>query len=291
MRWRRSPCSAPEEHRSRLARRRMLLILGASMLVAAVGAVLHYRAHLWWWLAGRKGVRAIPTHPMAKMPPPEGWLDCRFGPLEFTLPPELARKMQLKAEGGTVMLVFSDPSRSLAILIPTEPTDPARMSACLQGDLALPAKGRGLSLTRLRLACFQTSSDDFRWSMTPGEVRWHAWCMRTRFLLALGAGSRAEYLLRDDLEGILHVDSKETCMWFDWQSSDDRFGASVVFRDRSGRIDPTWVRAVCQSLRFSEGQLPLPMPPDQRRLPALFEVERGDAHDRRSGEYSESNLR
>jgi len=250
---------------------RILLVIGVCVL--AIVLLLHYRYHLYWCVAGLQDVRAIPTSPMPDSQPPKTWSRCRFGPLEFALPHEFAINVNArKAKSGNVLLISSDKSRSLAITIPTDPSDPSAISACLQGDFGLPPEGHTLTLTRLRLASYRASSQDFRWSMAPNEVRWHTWCIGMRYLFGLGSGTRAEYLLRDDLEAILNVGCPGTPVSFDWQTSDDRFGGSLVFTDSSGQSDLTWIRTICQSVRFAEDRLPQPMPQEENELRALFQV-------------------
>ena len=118
-----------------------------------------------------------------------------------------------------------------------------------------------------------------RWSMTPREVRWLRCRLAMRFPLALMAGTRAEYLSGDELEGIANFAADGGSVLFDWETPDERFRASVVFADHGGPIDPTWVRSVCQSLRFSEDGLAEPTPTDDQGWFALFEVNRTPMED------------
>jgi hypothetical protein len=258
---------------SRFSAAKTLLILAAAGALPLLGALLHYRAHLLWRLGGDQSVLAIPTRTMPDTPPPEDWVECRFGPFDFTLPPELAEGARVRGDAGGAGLDATDGSRSFVVLVPTEPQDPAEVLASLRDDLHVPPQGQGLSVTRLRLASYQADSDDFRWSMTPQEVRWHTWCIGARFILAITRPSRAEYLLRDDLEGILDFNSDGSSVSFDWETADGRYGASLAFQGDGGGTDPAWMRSVCQSMRFSEDRLPQrPLPADEDGLQTLFEI-------------------
>ena len=260
---------------------RMLLAIAVCAL--AIVFLLPYRYHLYWQLSGLQHVRSIPTSPMPESPPPSTWPRCSFGPYEFALPRELAKNLKARrGKNGNVVLVFSDQSRSVVMPVPTDPADVRAIAASLQGDFAIPPEGREHSLTRLRIASYQSSGEDFRWTMTPGQVRWLAWCITMRRWFNLLSATHAEYLLRDDLEGILDFGPPGTPVSFDWQTCDDRFGGSVVFTDRKSEVDCRWIRAVCRSLRFSESRV-RHLPENEGELRNLFQMNNGPSGTPREG--------
>ncbi len=241
--------------------------------------IVHYHAHLRWRLvwacSGWNRVGAIPMHCMPDTPIEENWPRCRFGPLEFILPPEFVNRGEIETnDNGAIFLAFRDEFRSMMIVLPTTAEDRERLFAELREDYALPSEGQRLSLTRLRPASYRASADDFRWSMTEQEVRWHAWCISMRRVFTLGSreSTEYEYLLHDDVEGILNLRPGAKNASFDWQTADDCFVGSIMFAQKSGQIDPAWIRRVCQSVKFSASRMPKPIPQEKDKLRALLEI-------------------
>jgi hypothetical protein len=240
-------------------------VLLTVLLAAAVGIILYYRVHLWWWLSADRArlneVQAVPTGPMPDTPAPDDWVRCRLGSLEFKLPPGMAKNIET-AKTGAPLFVFREGSRQIIIDLPrSENSDVLEV-------LAGHPRAKSLSLPRLRLACCQVSSNDFRWSMTPEEVSWHAWCIGVGVVLRRGNDGYVETLFREDFDGISHF--HDGFAEFDWQNAENGAWSCMCFRDLSGHLDPAWVRAVCQSLRFSGETYPDTMP--QEKLLGLFEV-------------------
>jgi len=224
--------------------RTLFLVVGG--LAILLGLALHYRVHLLWQFASSRvfdDVRAVPTRAMPKVPVPEDWVHCQFGSLSLDLPRAMAVNADPTPNGW---LACQDGSRTLWIALPDECDS---LIEWLRNDRGMPSHGHGLSLPRLRLACYQVSSDDFRWSMTRQEASWHTWCIAASSLLRFKSDGRVEWLFRDDLEGI--VDYGREHAVFDWQATTGKGWAYLHFRQSSGNVDPTWVRPICRSLRFS----------------------------------------
>lgn len=181
---------------------------------------------------------------MPEQPQPNDLVACRFGSLFFHLPPELAQSHQL-APNGPQILGLGDGSRSMIIALPTDTTG---LEDFLRTDLRMPPQGEDLSTVMRRLACIQTGFDEFRWPMSRGEVRWHAWRMTVGQLAGRGGQQRAETLITNNLEGVAYFRSKR--VEFDWQPKEGRASGYIHFIDGfdEQEIDPAWVYAVCRSL-------------------------------------------
>lgn len=222
----------------------LLVVFGIVLL-----AGLHYRSHLLWrYEASRLGlhdVQAISDRPMPESPIPNGWVRCRVGCIEFNLPPELAGN-KVAQKNGASFVTFQDGSRAVVVALPT---DASEFSDLLKTASKL-CPPQQFTMPRLRLACYQASWDDFRWSMTPNEVRWHAFCITTSKLIRPMSEGHTESLFRQDLDGIIHFGGERIV--FDWQSNDRACGGYMQFIDHGEKIDPTWIRAVCQSLKLNE---------------------------------------
>lgn len=223
-----------------------VVILGVMAMIA-----LHYRVHLSWrYEASRLGltdVRAIPDRPMPDSPMPADWLPCRVGRIEFSLPPELAGN-RVAPENGAPIAIFYFGPRTVYVHFPEGTSD---VSDLLKTASELCPTSPRFTLPRLRLACYQAGADDFRWAMTRDEVWWLAFRITTGKLVRLGSGGHIESFFRQDLDGIIHFDGKRA--QFDWQSNYYPLGGYMNFIDRGDKVDPAWIRAVCQSLKVSDG--------------------------------------
>jgi hypothetical protein len=230
-----------------------------------------YRSHLAWVIARAvdkrfADVRPIPVRSMPFADVPQDWVHCRFGSLEFALPPELAKNPEAPMTDAP-LLGFYDKSRSIAVHLPTASQQSAEF---FKTDLKSPPQGQGLSLVRLSLACREANPEDFRWTMSPNEVHWLAWRITIGHVIRLQSVERAETLFRDDLEAVAYFLGKRAVL--DWQAKDRDIGGYIHFMHRAsdGPIDPNWVRAVCHSLKFTGKSFPDRLRKDQ--LLAEFQI-------------------
>lgn len=233
-----------------------LFTVGVVGLAIGIGisslAALRYGAHLLWLCeASRQGLRdiqAIPNRPMPEKLTPNGWVPCRVGCIEFRLPPELANN-SVSEKKGCPFVTFTHGSRTLAVALPT---DVSEFSGLLETASKLSPQQQQFTMPRLRRACYQTRSADFRWSMTGDEVRWHAFCITTSKLLRPMLNGHTESFFHQDLDGIAHFGPDH--VFFEWQSNHRPRAGYMHFQHGDG-IDRDWIRAVCQSLKLSsEGQ-------------------------------------
>ncbi len=232
-------------------RGKVLLALVACFALAA-GAALHYRVHILWWYSvrndGLPDVQAIPNRPMPEVSVPDGWVQCRVGRLELSLPPELADN-KVAAGNGSGLFAFLSDSRGVIVNTPTDAIGGEFVTAA--GALC-PASQQITSMPRLRLACYQASSSDFRWSMSPQEVQWHVFCITTGMLVRLGDEGHTEAMFREDMDGLIHFMDKRAAL--DLESTDGTCATYINFKENGEKIDPTWIRAVCQSLRITSAE-------------------------------------
>ena len=236
-------------------KQRLCLQLAAVAVVIGCGIAVsgwHYRVHLfWWWQANRSGlpaIQAIPNHPMPPAPIPSDWIRSCVGSLELSLPPELAaNRIVPNNEGAPV--VFHDESRVMIVGVPEDMTD---LSQLLNRATRLSPRSQPFTLPRLRLALYQVSSDDFCWSMTSEELKWHVSRITTSRLIRPDSVEHTESFSRTGLDGLADFHGHRVA--FDWQSSDG-LGGYIHFRDLGGKVEPDWIRAVCQSLNvLSDGE-------------------------------------
>jgi hypothetical protein len=212
----------------------------------AVQTGWHYRSHLLWrYEASRLDVHdfeAIPDSPMPDSPAPDGWVRCRVGCIEFGLPRELAGN-KVAQKNGASFVVFQHGPRTVIVTLPSDGSEYADL---LSAASKLCPQSQRFTMPRLRRECYQANPDDFRWSMTPDEVRWHAFCIITGKLIRPKSGGHTESFFRQDLDGIAHFGDPRDLL--DWQSCDHSHAGYMYFIDRGEKSDKTWIRAVCQSL-------------------------------------------
>lgn len=236
----------PRRSQSRTLRVIALLIpLGMAALLA-----WHYRIHLVWRYQERRlglhEVDAIPDRQMPECTIPEGWMACHVGCIEFSLPPELASNRAAPANGAS-MVTFNYGSRAVAVAINTDAAD---FSELLKAASQLSPEHEAFTIPRLRRACNQVSTDDFCWSMTADEVRWHAFCLTTSKLANATREGHTESFSRHGVDGITHFTNTRAVLV--WQSTDLLCSGYIHFIDREEPFDATWIRAACQSLSTSK---------------------------------------
>jgi hypothetical protein len=152
-------------------------------------------------------------------------------------------KNMIIPENGVAPRAFHHGSRSVAVGLPE---DTGKEDAMLENDLKLPPEGHGMSRPRLRLACYQASSADFRWTMSQDELRWYAWRIAMSGLLRLQDGL-VETMFRPDMDAIVIFSSGHHLASLDCQAKDRPVGSFMHFKDSSDDLDPKWVRCVCRS--------------------------------------------
>ena len=244
-------------------RRRMFQFSFRSLLIATVllafllGIIcFHFRTHLFLRYEIACGQLAdgkpIPALSMPETSEPEGWVPCRFGSMQFRLPPQLAASEE-KPRNGASYLIFRDGPRSVLVALPREVAD---TKESLQIDLKMPPQGKGISLPRLRLEWCQASSADFRWTMSQDEAHWLGWCIAMNHVIRLLPDGWAETMFGADLDGLLFIRENRRRAILDWEANKQAIGGFIDFRDTSATPDLEWVRSVCRSVQvYDERQL------------------------------------
>jgi hypothetical protein len=232
--------------RTRRSRAVWRLAVGTALVLVLVG--WHFRYHLLWhYQASRldlRGTQAVPNRPMPVIPTPDGWVACRVGHLEFLLPRELADGDVLHGRDG-VSVRFQHGSRIVNVSVPVDAGDPLGLLAAA----ARLSPGREhFTMPKLRRACYAANSHDFRWSMTPAQVRWHTFRIVTAKLIRNVSDGYTESYSRQDMDAIVHFTDDRAML--DWQCSDGSWGGYILFVERPGKIEPGWIRAVCESIRI-----------------------------------------
>ena len=179
---------------------------------------------------------------------PKEWVRCRFGSVQFNLPPKLAENV-VASPNHAPLRVFRDGPMKVIVSLP-EGT--ATMEKDYEALTQMPPQGRGMSRPRLRLAWCRTSSADFRWTMSQDEVRWHAWCVVMNNLAQIVPDGWAETTFGDELDGILLIRQDRHFACFDWQSNAKAVGGFIHFMDDSGELDPVLLRCVCKSVQVCD---------------------------------------
>lgn len=229
-----------EQHRKRI----FIFVAVAIGIVC----VCYFRFHLIWQIQSRwrhvRDVQPIRAIPMPQKFGSENWVRCANGSIEVSLPHEIAQNKI--ANPRTPDLVFRHGGCEIIVCEPFE--HPALMSDYIRMATSLSPKGEQFSWPRLLYAWYQTSAHDFRWSMTPQEVRWFSFCVFTGKMYRSNI-SHIEYFFREDIDGIAEFDGRK--VWFSWQCTKSGLCGTILFLDREGTFGPDRVRSVCQSVKIS----------------------------------------
>jgi hypothetical protein len=231
-----------------------------AVLAVLLGLGFHFRYHLLWRLTaaweGLNNVKALLAKPMPDAIAPKDWVRCRFGALQFDLPPAMAGNVMKRRPSSSVCL-YRDGSKSAIVHLPEGTREGGELLKVMLKNLP---QGQGLSRPRLRLAWWQTGSDDFRWTMSRSELRWHAWCIAMTRLGRPELDGWAETMLSGDFDGIVMFDASRHRAIFDWQATNKAVTGYIHFSDKSGNLDPEWVRCVCKSVKVVEEPQPQKRP-------------------------------
>jgi hypothetical protein len=233
----------------RFSCRNSIIASGVIFLVGAIIIGLYFRAHLSWQLTRSRvcprGLHAIPVKSMPMCEIPDTWMRCREAGLEFSLPPDLASHRSVH-RGGSVV-TFQNGERAMTLIAAHSLSDYSSLLR-VASDIN-PIHGR-MSLPRLRLDCYSADTDEFRWSMTSGELRWHAFLVSTSGMLRLAEGGHVEAILTKDLDAVAHFVDKRVI--FDWQCVSRLYGGYIHFSDRGRNSSQDWIRSVCESMTVPE---------------------------------------
>lgn len=225
-----------------------IVALGIFLLIAYCG--FHYRYHLLWIYKSSRNdlynVQAIPDRSMPACSIPEAWQECDVGPVLLKLPEEVAGH-RIVAQQGTLVDTVAFQHGSHAVVVTVYKND-CDLTSLLKIAGRLDPKLRQFTLPALRRECYATRADNFRWTMSPNEARWHLFCISTGELIRFYHGGYTESFTHEEIDGIVHFGEQGAVL--DWQSEIGMQRGHIHFTDHSGKFDRTWVRTICNSLRL-----------------------------------------
>ena len=229
------------------------ILLGTAVFALLLGCVVHFWPYLWWRFGPPSrefsDLRRVPTGPMPITETPDHWVRCRLRSLEFSVPSTLANAIRtLRTAPETLRL--DDATRTIFVY-PPEST--AMLADLFQVQMIGSSEEEPYSLARLRLATFEASWDDFRWTMSRRELHRHMYLVSLAGLTRLKTTQEVETFFADGREGLLYISGRLAGL--EWYSADGRTWGRISFVQRSGDMDLSWIRAVCQSLNFHDEPL------------------------------------
>lgn len=208
--------------------------------------------HIAWKIKERQlrltNVRAIPNQPMPVAAIPTDWASVRVGPIKMSMPAELAKSRRTPDKGGVVLFQ----NETVSVMVVANQSD--QLLEMLDAASRLDPQKRTFTLPKLLAEFYRAGADDFHWSMTPAEVRWHAFRLSTGFVARLAATDHTESLSHPDWDGFASFTSKFASL--NWQSADRKAGGYIHFIGMKAPPDPDWVRAICQSIRLADVPMP-----------------------------------
>jgi|GEM_PF-4656302 len=176
--------------------------------------------------------KRIPVETMAFVSPERDWIICHYAGLRFSVPPSLANNVVTKS--GTPFVEFSDGTNRVQVSGAFATLTSVRESrASLKGSM--PPQLRNLSHIKLKVVAYQGSKD-------PATQEW---LERMGLWFRLGAGIKAEYIEKEQWEGLLNY-RRNGFYTLDWETKDETACGIIGFKVSSSDIN--WVRALCHSL-------------------------------------------
>jgi hypothetical protein len=211
--------------------------------------LFRYGPHLQWrispaWITTR-GIQPVPVSALPDSPPPDDFAHCQLGPLAFDVPTRMTSKPEFK--GGRMSgVVLRDGSREVFVGLPQDNRQVAQTIR-----LGLADAGGLSSIPRVKAEAYAASSSDFRWSMSRPELARHRWLLGYAFLGRLSGTKAVETFSGGQVAGLLVI--RDWGAVFEWYADGDNVSGELLFDQRHGEINLTWVRPICASLRYTHG--------------------------------------
>ena len=225
----------------------LLLLLGLGTVIGL--GLFRYGPHLQWrlspgWITTR-GSQPMPVSTLPDSPSSDDVARCQFGPLAFSVPKQMASSPKFQGERMSGVILRDGPREVFVGL----PHDNRQVAGAIRLEFA--DAGGLSSISRLWAEVYAASPADFRWSMSRQELARHQRLLKFAFL-GRGPSARAvETSFGGQVEGLLVL--REGMTTFDWAAADGDVAGNLVFSQRSGKIDPAWIRPICASLRYTHG--------------------------------------
>ncbi len=253
-------CSHKAGQKSKKSRLRIILTL--VVMITVVGGLLgYYWPHLLWKYSKKqldpllKRCERVSHSPMPKIDVPNDWVEHSLGDMWFRLPPD-ASFFKNTSTAESYDAEFH--SENIRFLVTQSSLDIQEVLHA--ASRTHPEHKTFSTLSQLRLESCGVVADDFRWSMSHREVRWHIFIVSLRPLIVLPNTERIESFSERNWEGLLFVlkaseyASVPYYMNFEWEcTSCPTRGAIYFYPAKEEEVDIDVVRAVIQSLKVNCG--------------------------------------
>jgi len=231
-----------------------ILTMVAILLVSG-GLIWFYQYHLFWkyheWRFEPEQ-KKIPSNPMPKTDIPENWVKHSVDCMQFHLPPALYYHDGVPHEKS----IFVDDNITVRVFSRRGVT---YREILKEASRTHTTQKTFLTMSQLRHEFCGTAPNDFRWSMSRSEVRWHFFVISERSLYVPFTG-RAETVSEKNWEGILFFVSSNRWVydtdhtaWFEWQciSCHAIGGFRISSREEEQELDVNAVRGIVQSMKIN----------------------------------------
>lgn len=206
------------------------------------------------------GVLPDPVLPLVVPAPKEPYVRCRIGGMSLRLPEAMSKNMTV--ERGKI--TFSDTDRVCEIKSPQLHPDLRRLN---QGEFVEFPELADWTFPRLDRAILQSSSNDFSWTMSHHQLRFHQHLLYCHMRHSR-SWWKIEYVTRADIDANLGFIRFHEA-FYDWATADAKFYGLLDLRDRSENFD--WARILADSFTI-EGDPRLPDVSDAKLL-AMVHIE------------------
>jgi hypothetical protein len=234
-------------------RLRYLMIFVVVLLLIGGLSGYYYRYHLYWkyieWYLNKENIEDIEKIPnrviISEISVPENWTEHVWKGVSFRLPPDMS--LDNRKTNNTIIFC----SDNLRVIIMVYPPTSEFLSFCDIASQMSLTRDSHLTLPQLRLKCFSVGKNDFHWSMSPKEVRWHCFAVCMRPILDYCHPNTIESIFRDDWNGILLLNEDKAT--FEWQCISGNGGYFHFSTEEGQLLDIETIRRICQSIKIDCG--------------------------------------
>jgi hypothetical protein len=227
------------------------VIVFISLCIGAIG--WYYRYHIYWkyveYQYNLQNVKKIPDKPMPEMNIPKNWEKYSWEYMSFYLPPGASLIDKIKdtvvyniknTEHGEIKLILTlhsvTPDFFKSLDLPSQPR---------------PPNNEFWTSPQLRLKIFSAEANDFRWSMTPNDVRWHILAIYERSGFNAIQTKNTESILKSDL--VCDLNFCENFIWLNWQCPSCSKGGYINFytQNKEQGVVLNIIRLISQSIKVN----------------------------------------
>lgn len=243
----------------RATKQQIAVTVGLFLAVAAAG--FYWAPHIRWsYLLTRNSIKVAPVkvRDMPAATPSPDWFVCRAGALSLSLPATMAEEAERSvATAAPHSLTLTTPTHEITLMIPHEYPEGS------QPILSRIAASMNVSPTQLVAESYRASTDDFRWTMSHGELLRHEKLLELWYLYPHRAVDVVETWYGDALGGLLILHEDKSHAIYQWQLNSGQAAGFVQFSAKQGALDYNEVRAVCRSVTCDESRLGPELSKDQ----------------------------